>query len=283
MFNFLFHLADQLRRRWVYGFISLTVAFGLVIGTPSPSQASLFDLIFRGIQIIQLSSISDRQEVALGGRINQQLVSREFRLYRDPSINSYVNQVGQRLASASSRSSIPYVFQVVDDRSVNAFATMGGYVYVTTGLMRAAENEAQLASVLGHEVGHIASRHAIQQMRQTAIARGIATAAGLDQSTAVNIGVDLALRRPNSRQDEFEADTKGLETMIAANYAPSASIAFMEKLLGQRSVPNFLSTHPAVPDRISALRRQIDNSSAAANANEGLDNAAYRNRISRLL
>ncbi|MFB2771184.1 M48 family metalloprotease [Pelatocladus sp. BLCC-F211] len=122
---------------------------------------------------------------------------------------------------------------------------MGGYVYVTTGLLKAADNEAQLASVIAHEIGHIASRHAIEQMRETAIARGVATAAGLERSTAVQIGVDLALQRPNSREDEFEADRKGLRTLGRAGYAESAMIAFMQKLLQKRSLPTFLSTHPA--------------------------------------
>jgi len=75
---------------------------------------------------------------------------------------------------------------------------MGGFVYVNTGLLKLADNEAELASVIGHEIGHIASRHTVEQMRGTAIAGGVATAAGLDRNTAVQIGVDLALRRPHS-------------------------------------------------------------------------------------
>jgi len=79
---------------------------------------------------------------------------------------------------------------------------MGGFVYVNTGLLKLADNEAELASVIGHEIGHIASRHTVKQMQKTAIAGGVATAAGLDRNTAVQIGVDLALRRPHSRQAE---------------------------------------------------------------------------------
>ena len=268
-------------RRWLYLFISVLVALGICVGSPQKTQAiSLFDLLNQGIQIFQLSTISDREEVQLGKQINQQLVNSDIKLYRNQNVNRYVNQIGQKLAANSARPDIPYTFQVVQDESINAFATMGGYVYVTTGLLKAADNEAQLASVIAHEIGHIASRHSIEQMRETAIARGFATAAGLERSTAVQIGVDLALRRPHSRQDEFEADQRGLRTLGRAGYAQSAMIAFMQKLLQQRSLPTFLSTHPATSDRITALRSAINSQNAYKGG--GLNNAAYEAKIQPL-
>jgi predicted Zn-dependent protease len=271
----------QGNRRWLYPLLSAVMALFIWVGLPQPGQAiPWLDLILRGVQVIQMSNVSDRQEVQIGRSINQQLVTREIRLYRNPQITRYVNEIGQRLASSSDRPDIPYTFQVVNDKSVNAFATMGGFVYIHTGLLKAADNEAQLAGVLAHEIGHIASRHALEQMRQTAIARGVAAAAGLDRNLAVQIGVDLALRRPNSRKDEFEADQKGLETLTNAGYAPAGMVGFMEKLLRARSVPNFLSTHPGTQDRINALERVID--PATANVGEGLDELAYKRNIRAL-
>jgi predicted Zn-dependent protease len=278
MFNSFPGLDHQFRRRWFYGFLAAIVAVGLTLSTPQTSHAlPWLDLILRGFQVIQLSNMSDNQEVALGRQINQQLATREFRVYDDRGVNQYITEIGQKLVPFSDRPNIPYVFQIVNDNQVNAFATMGGYVYVTTGLIKTADNEAQLASVIGHEIGHIAARHAVKQMRETAITRGLLTAAGLDQNTAVNIGVELAVNRPNSRQDELEADTKGLANITRAGYVPNAMVAFMRKLLNQSSVPTFLSTHPATQDRITALQRQIP--AATANTGTGLDNAAYRNRI----
>lgn len=281
MFNFL-NIFGQKRRRWFYGLTSLVVALGLIVSTPQPGQAfSLLDLLFRGIQVIQLSSLSDRQEVALGEQINEQLVSQEIELYDNSSVENYIDQIGQRLVPYSARPNLPYVFQVVDDDAINAFATMGGYVYVTTGLIRAADNEAELASVIGHEIGHIASRHAVEQLRERAVAAGVLTAAGLDRSDAVNIGVELAIQRPNSRQDELEADQEGLNSLVQAGYAPGAMVSFMEKLLNQPSIPTFLSTHPAVSTRIERLNTLID--PATAYSGGGLDEAAYQDRISPLL
>lgn len=282
MLKFFASLSYRYRRRLLYPLVSFVLAVSLIAGIPQASQAGLFDIILNGIQVIQLSNISDRQEVAIGKQINNQLVGSEIRLYRNAAINRYVNDIGQRLVQQSKRSDIPYTFQVVNDKSINAFATMGGFVYVNAGLVAAADNEAELASVMAHELGHIIERHAIQQMRQAAIARGVASAAGLDRNTMVNIGVELALRRPNSRKDEFEADQVGLETMTQAGYAPSAMVSFMEKLLKRGgSVPSFLSTHPNTSDRIQALEQAID--PARANTGDGLDNAAYKNKIRALL
>jgi beta-barrel assembly-enhancing protease len=92
--------------------------------------------------------------------------------------------------------------------------------------------------------------------------------------------VELALSRPNGRQDEYEADELGLATLTEAGYAPSAMVAFMEKLLNQRSVPTFLSTHPATSDRITRLEEAID--PATADSGDGLDRTAYRNNVKPL-
>ncbi|MEQ9358720.1 MAG: M48 family metallopeptidase [Coleofasciculus chthonoplastes F3-SA18-01] len=267
------------RRRLLYPYVSAILAFSLIVGTPQVSQAiPWLDLIFRGVQIIQLSNISDRQEVEIGEQINQKLVRNQIQLYRNSSVNRYIDQIGQRLAKETQRSNIPYTFQVVKDDSINAFATTGGFIYLNTGLIEAADNEAQLASVIAHEIGHIEEEHMIQQMRQTAIARGVAVAAGLDRNTLVNIGVDLALRLPNSREDEFEADQVGLDILKKAGYAPSAMVNFMEKLQQKSgSVPSFLSTHPGVDDRINALKQAID--PAEATVGDGLDENAYKAKI----
>lgn len=270
-------------RRWLSPLLSGVITLCLVLGSSQIASAlPWLDLIFQGVQLVQLSNVSDRQEVQIGKQINQKLVSQDVRLYRNSEINRYIDEIGQRLEQQSKRPNIPYTFQVVDDDKINAFATMGGFVYIHKGLIAAADNEAQLASVMGHEIGHIAARHAIQQMRQAAVARGLTTAAGLNSNTIVNIGVDLALQRPNSRKDEFQADQLGLETLKQVGYAPSGMVEFMKKLLKKGgSAPTFLSTHPATSERIEALNQAI--SPAQANQGMGLDNVAYKNRIRSLL
>ncbi|MDJ0706226.1 MAG: M48 family metallopeptidase [Leptolyngbyaceae cyanobacterium MO_188.B28] len=275
---------DRHRRRWLSSLLlSATFVGGTLLATPQIGWAGdLLDLIFQAIQVVQLSNLSDRQEGELGRQINQQLVGGEIRLYRNQQINQYVNGIGQRLARVSSRPDITYTFQVVEDDSINAFATMGGFVYVHTGLIAEADNEAQLASVIAHEIGHIAGRHAVEQMQQMAIAQGVMTAAGLDRNAAVNIGVELALRRPNSRQHEFEADELGVATLQKAGYAPIAAADLLRKLVNQTgSTPAFLSTHPAASDRIEAIEQSIE--PGRARVGSGLNGQAYRRRIRVLL
>lgn len=271
------------RRSWLYSLIAIITALSIAITTPQTSYAaSWWEILLRGAQIYQLSNLSDQQEVQLGKQINQQLVGSQMRLSRKQDINRYVNQIGQRLAKNSTRPNIPYTFSVIDKDDINAAATMGGFVYINTGLIKAAENEAELASVMAHEIGHIAARHAVEQLRQRALAGGVLSVAGLDQSTAVRIGVDLALNLPHSRDAEREADRLGLENLQRAGYASSAMVTFMEKLLqqGGRTPPPFLSSHPATSERIRTLRTQID--STTANNGDGLNSSAYRRQTSSL-
>lgn len=270
------------RRRWLYPLISLVVAASLCLSTPLPGKAiDLLPLLFQGAQVLQLSNISDRQEVELGAQMNQQLRS-EIKLNRNAELNSYVEEVGRRIVANSDRPNLPATFQVVADNAINAFATTGGFIYVNEGLLKAADNEAELASVIAHEWGHISGKHLIKQMQQKALATGVATAAGLDRNNAVGIGVELALNRPRSRKDEFDADKRGLRTLTRAGYAQSGMVSFMRKLLKSgSSVPTFLSTHPATGDRISTLQTAINRQ--PSNQRDGLDNASYRARIRSLL
>jgi beta-barrel assembly-enhancing protease len=272
----------------LYPLISLSVALSLCLSTPLPSKAiNIWEIIRKGAeiapqvtQLIQLSNLSMRDEIELGKQMNDEL-RQEVRISRNRQLNSYVDQIGRRLAANSDRSDIPYTFQVVEDDAVNAFATTGGFVYINTGLLKAADNEAEVASVIGHEMGHIAGKHLLKQMQQKAIASGVATVAGLDRSRAVGIGVDLALNLPRSRQDEYDADTRGLRTLTRAGYSQSAMVSFMKKLQGRSSVPTFLSTHPGASDRVQSLQRQINNQ--PSKSNYGLDNAAYKANLRAFL
>lgn len=264
-------------KRWLYVLLTATMATFVGILTPQVGRAAdWLQLILQGAQIIQISNISDRQEVQLGAATNQQILQ-QLKIHPSREANAYVNNIGQRLARTSARPNINYTFQVIDDENINAFATMGGYVYVNSGLLRMADNEAQLASVIGHEIGHITGRHGLQQMKQRLIASGVSSLAGVDQNKLAQVGVELALRRPQSRTDEYDADRRGMDNIIKANYAPSAMPAFMSKLSSANNPPTFLSTHPSPPDRVANLQRLIPVSYRSKTS--GLESASYRQRI----
>lgn len=266
-------------RRGLYGLMATLMAITIGLATPTPSHAGLFDLIFQGIRYVQLGNMSEQDEVNLGTQIDRQLKAQGgVQIYnRNSGVTAYINEIGQRLAASSDRPNLPYTFQVVNDDSVNAFATAGGFVYVHTGLIKAAANEAELAGVMAHEIGHITGRHAINQMRQQALASGVAGALEVRQDALVNIGVQLALQLPNSREAEYDADRRGFNNMGRAGYDTRGFISFMQKLEGGASA-EFLSTHPNPGNRVSHLQ-SMNSAGTYPNNGVGTDANAYRNRI----
>ncbi|NEQ52105.1 MAG: M48 family metalloprotease [Leptolyngbya sp. SIO3F4] len=269
------------QRRLAYGAMAFLMTLSVGMFIPRPAAAGLLDIILPTIQVFQITNMSDEQEVNLGSQVNRQLLSQSFRLYRDDAITAYVDQIGQSLIPHSDRPDIPYVFQVVEDDSINAFATMGGYVYITTGLLAAADNEAEVAGVLGHEVGHIAEKHALDQMRDVAIAQGVAGAFGLSRNQMVAIAVDVALTLPNSRKDELVADDHGFVTMGEAGYDQTGMATLMQKLDSGNNPPAIFSTHPNPSARVARLE-EMDSELAIPTANGGTDVTAYSTRVASL-
>ncbi len=258
--------------------ISTVVALTIILNNVGVTHAFPWAEIFlRGVQVIQINNISDQQEVEYGRQMRQQLINgRRIKVYENQNVNRYINDIGQKMVKSSDRTNLPYTFTVVENDQINAFATMGGFIYLHTGLISAAANEAELASVIGHEIGHVVAKHSQKQIRQQAITQGLLSAAGLRSAQIVQLGVATAVSLPNSRQDEFEADNIGLRNLINAGYAPRAMPDFMQKLdRGGRA--NLLSSHPGARDRVIALNRQIP--SNTANQGTGLDEAQYRNNI----
>ncbi|BAD78481.1 hypothetical protein syc0291_c [Synechococcus elongatus PCC 6301] len=255
--------------------------------TAGPAQAQfdprLLNLLRGGIQLFQglnFSNLNPNQEVQLGRQMNQQMLSQRFRPNRDRILAAYVNDVGQRLAAESDRPDLPWQFQVVDSREINAFATMGGYVYITTGMLGFLSNEAELAGVLAHEIGHIEGRHLPQRLGQSYLQQAGLSALGVDSDRFTQVAVDLALNRPNSRSAEFDADARGLRIMERAGYAPAGLISVMHKLagLGNNGI-TFLSTHPDSRERARALTAQLNGDRNRMNQGFGLDDWTYRQQV----
>lgn len=260
------------------------VALTMVFTQANLSQAFPWQEIFmRGLQVIQVTTLSDQQEVQYGSQIRQQLISsNKIDVYDNPRLNRYIESIGQKLVRVSDRPNLPYKFTIVEDDQVNAFATMGGFIYIHTGLIKTAENEAELASVIAHEIGHVVAKHSQSQIKQQAITQGLLTAAGLDSQQLVQIGVGLALDLPHSREDEYEADLLGLKMLKSAGYAPGATVDFMLKLQQKGgNTPSFLSTHPAARERAMALQKQINQREAYQG--NGLDKQDYQRNIQPLI
>ena len=257
--------------------IALFAASAILVSAEKIVAVDLNDLINGAVEYIQVANISDEQEVEIGRQTNQQVLN-QYQLYDNPQIQQYVRELGQELISNSNSRDIPFVFQTVASDEVNAFATPGGFVYVTTGLLRTAENRAQLASVTAHEIAHINEKHGVRNLKQAAAARGIAGVAGVETSELAQIAYQVTLDLPQSRSFEYEADRTGLEILQQSGYSPEAFANFLAKLQGGGNTPEFLRTHPSSDNRIEAISQEQTGTS-----HKGQDNAQYRSNVLALL
>lgn len=178
--------------------------------------------------------LSESQEIELG-RKNDPQIRREYGVYDDPRLQAYVQTVGERLARTSHRPALVYRFTVLDSPDVNAFALPGGYIYITRGILAYLGSEAELAAVLGHEIGHVTARHAVRQYT-AAVSASVIAQILVPQSPA---GQDLlnilgsALLAGYGREHELEADRLGAEYLARAGYDPEAMIKVIALLKNQ--------------------------------------------------
>ncbi|HEX6209967.1 MAG TPA: M48 family metalloprotease [Methylomirabilota bacterium] len=241
----------------------------------------------------ELSLMSEEQEIAIGRETDAQ-VREEMGLYDDPALQAYVERVGQRLARTSERPDLPWHFAVVDEPVVNAFALPGGYIYLTRGIMAYLNDEAELAGVLGHEIGHVTARHAAQAYtRATGAQLGLTLgsiffpeAQAYTQAAAAGLSL-LFLKY--GRDDELQADRLGVRYAASAGWDPTG-VADMLRTLGRLNqisdpsggIPSWLATHPepaARVDEVLPLAREL----AAKRGQLAVDQADYLQQVDGVL
>ncbi len=215
----------------------------------------------------ELSLYSEQDEIAMGKQVDSQ-IRMQYGFYNDPALNDYISRVGASLAPHTHRSHLEYNFAVLDSPVVNAFAVPGGYVYVTRGILALMKSEAELAVVLGHELGHVNARHSIKRMsEQTLFGLGLAVGASLNKTVSdlagiAGVGMQLLFLK-YSRDDERQADQLGVEYSRRGGYNPEGMIGFFESLekmgdlSGRHSIPGFLSTHPLTSERIQNTKDML--------------------------
>jgi predicted Zn-dependent protease len=215
----------------------------------------------------ELVLISEAQEIEMG-RQGAAEVATTIGLHPDAALQSYVSEMGQALAARTERPQLAWEFRVVDDAAVNAFALPGGFVFVTRGLLTHMTNEAELASVLGHESGHVAARHSVQQMtRQQIAALGLGIGSVLSSTAAEFGGVAGAglglLFLKYSRDDETQADRLGFRYALEGGYDTREMIQVFEMLQqdqllsGVGKLPEWQATHPDPGNRIDEVTRLV--------------------------
>lgn len=211
---------------------------------------------------------STASEVETGRKAHPEIVKEFGGEYADPQIKAYVSSIGQLLAATVERKDFPYTFTVLNAPIVNAFAVPGGYVYVTRGLLALADSEAELASVLGHELGHLTALHHARRQSQSLLANilvaGAAIATGSEAIGQVGGVVATGALASFSREHESEADELGIRYLARAGYDPAAATRFLNKLRAYSRLEarrhgkspdevdqfNYLATHPAPIERV---------------------------------
>jgi len=206
------------------------------------------------------------KEVALGKQLADE-VARTSKIIRDPFIAEYVNRLGQNIGR-NSDAGVPLSFQVVDDPSINAFALPGGFLFVNTGLLLAADTEAELVGVLAHEVAHVAARHGTRQATRGQIANYATIPlmflggwAGFGVRQAASMVIPMTFLQ-FSKGFEREADYLGVQYLYAAGYDPAGFVDFFEKLQAQEkrkpgTISKVFRSHPLTDDRIAAAQEEI--------------------------
>jgi len=226
----------------------------------------------------EFSLISESREIEMGREADAD-ISASLGLVDDPALQSYVSDIGQRLAAVSERPHLPWSFKVVDDPLVNAFALPGGFIFVTRGILANFESEAELAGVLGHEIGHVTAKHSVSQMSRRQLQQ-IGLGIGMAFSNRVRrfgdlLGVGLQLINLRySRGNESESDRLGLRYMAQTAYDPHSMIGVFQMLAaasggeGER-IPQWQLTHPYPENRESDIRELIAASGRAAGGTVG--------------
>jgi predicted Zn-dependent protease len=216
----------------------------------------------------ELSLISESQEIQMGKQASQE-VAQSIGLYNDEKVQRYVADLGKRMAANSERPNLPWEFHVVDDAAVNAFALPGGFIYITRGLMASINNEAELATVLGHEIGHVTYRHSVQQISKAQLAQlGLGIGSILSSDIArfgqlASAGLSILFLK-YGRDAENQADQAGFRYALNQNYNVREMTDVFETLNrvseggGRGKLPEWLSTHPNPENRIERIEKILD-------------------------
>jgi hypothetical protein len=209
---------------------------------------------------------SIESEIRMGKEYATQIEA-SLKLVTDPTINEYINRVGQNLVR-NSDAKVPFTIKVVDSDVINAMALPGGFFYVNSGLILAADNEAELAGVMAHEIAHVAARHTTRQLTRYQFINYaslplifVGGGIGLAAREAAGIGIPMTFLK-FSRGFEAEADYLGIQYMYKAGYDPNEFVNFFEKIQAQEkkkpgSVAKVFTDHPQTPDRITKSQEEI--------------------------
>ncbi|HIK45301.1 MAG TPA: M48 family metalloprotease [Leptolyngbyaceae cyanobacterium M65_K2018_010] len=271
----------RLKRFWSLGLaLVLGLAVGLLWPARSPAQIPRLFSLDR-LQAHQIANLSWADEKSLGRAIDARFKQEGLLPYvgHDPALDVFVNRVLQSLVAVSTYPERLYTVQIVDDENVNAFATLGGYVYLNTGLLKRIDNEAELAGVLAHELGHLEERDGLNQLWLQLTVQDLTLQADRRQQRLVAMAGDLR-SLSNGHASEYTADAIAFGILGRAGYSQFALVTLLQRIAdnGVLEKPGFISTHPNPYRRIEQLEYLLA-TEQTLEATAGLDSTAYQQLI----
>jgi predicted Zn-dependent protease len=269
-----------------------TVVVGVIVfalgAVSSPAQAQFGGILDKAQQAqsakkkLDSLNISEAEEIKLGTAISEKVRAR-FGVVQNPAVTKYVTLVGLSIAGQTERPGLPWTFIVLDTDGVNAFAAPGGFVHITRGALGLIKNEAELAAVLGHEIGHVVNKHTVDSIRKANAEKLVSDAALSDRGPYLdkltNMAYDMVLEGKFDRNDELDADKYSGTIMPKLGYAPATLADFLQRLDDRnKDVPTrngLFASHPDTKERIEKVRKQAGSTKGALVAARYGENIKY--------
>ncbi|MDT3778534.1 M48 family metalloprotease [Nitrospira sp. MA-1] len=239
------------------------------LGAALGMKQQKIDLLKKGVGVVQaMEPIGEEEEITLGEAVAVEAFSRFGGEYSNPAWTRYINLVGKTVAEVSDRPTLNYHFAILNSQEQNAFAAPGGYIFITVGLLKTLNNEAELAGVLAHEIAHVTQKHMLDAIRRGALMGSVSelslTAMKQDPamfSSVIDEMTDLLFTKGLDKDKEFEADVVGVEYAYRAGYNPQGLEDYLQTLAKEEGhvESKFFTTHPSTTLRISKIDTLLKN------------------------
>ena len=233
------------------------------LGAALGMKQQKIDLLKKGVGVVQaMEPIGEEEEITLGEAVAVEAFSRFGGEYSNPAWTRYINLVGKTVAEVSDRPTLNYHFAILNSQEQNAFAAPGGYIFITVGLLKTLNNEAELAGVLAHEIAHVTQKHMLDAIRRGSLMGSVSelTLTAMKQDPALFSNVidemtDLLFTKGLDKDKEFEADVVGVEYAYRAGYNPQGLEDYLQTLAKEEGhvESKFFTTHPSTTLRISKI------------------------------
>jgi len=273
--------------------ILMALAVSFLVGLPVNGGAATDFRTRRSAAILEDTNLDDiKAEISFGRDVAARILG-NMQLSRDEELTRYINRIGKGVAANAGRPELAFHFAVLESESVNAFAAPGGYVFVTTGALRLMADEAELAAVLGHEIGHVSARHIVKELKirgedregksLTSLIGGTTDPIRLALQQMVDQAVSILFERGYQKQDEFEADRIGSALLALSDYDPTALQRYLLRINAAKgtTTADMHRTHPPNSERSDALIAFLNENGIPGSDSGAINQERFKHYVQR--